>query len=110
MNSLRPRLSLLKKAQHTLDSFTASGRALFLFFAFLCAVSSIALLYMLNASLLVAAPAHGGSLTEGLLGSPRFINPVLALSDADRDVTALTYSGLLGATPEGNYVPDLASE
>lgn len=108
MNPLRPRLSLLKKAQHTLDSFTASGRALFLFFAILCAVSSVALVYMLNASLLVAAPAHGGSLVEGLLGSPRFINPVLALSDADRDLTALTYSGLLRATPEGSYVPDLA--
>lgn len=110
MNPLRPRLSLLKKAQHTLDSFTASGRALFLFFASLCAVSSIALLYMLNASLLVAAPAQGGNLVEGLLGSPRFINPVLALSDADRDLTALAYSGLLRAAPDGTYLPDLAQE
>ena len=65
---------------------------------------------MLNASLLVAAPAPGGSLVEGLLGSPRFINPVLALSDADRDVTALAYSGLLRATPDGSYIPDLAQE
>lgn len=110
MNSPRPRLSLLKKAQHTLDSFTASGRALFTFFALLCVVSSIALLYILNASLLVAAPAHGGSLVEGLLGSPRFINPVLALSDADRDLTALAYSGLLRATTDGSYIPDLAQE
>jgi peptide/nickel transport system substrate-binding protein len=110
VNSPRLRLSLLKRAQHTLDSFTASGRALFLFFAALCAISSIALLYILNASLLVASPAHGGSLVEGLLGSPRFINPVLALSDADRDLTALAYSGLLRATPEGEYVPDLASD
>ena len=110
MNSLRPRLSLLKKAQHTLDSFTASGRALFLFFAGVCVISSIGLLYILNASLLVAAPAHGGSMAEGILGSPRFINPVLAQSDADRDATALTYSGLLRATPQGSYVPDLAQE
>jgi peptide/nickel transport system substrate-binding protein len=109
VNSPRLRLPLLKKAQHTLDSFTASGRALFLFFAALCVASSIGLLYLLNASLLIAAPARGGSLTEGLLGSPRFINPVLALSDADRDLTALAYSGLLRATPEGGYVPDLAS-
>lgn len=110
MNSPRLRLPLLKKAQHTLDSFTASGRALFLFFAALCVVSSIGLLYILNASLLIAAPARGGSLTEGLLGSPRFVNPVLALSDADRDLTALAYSGLLRATPEGGYEPDLASD
>lgn len=109
MNFPRLRLPLLDKAQHTLDSFTASGRALFLFFAALCAASTIGLVYVLNASLLVAAPARGGSLTEGLLGSPRFINPVLALSDADRDLTALAYSGLLRATPDGGYKPDLAS-
>jgi peptide/nickel transport system substrate-binding protein len=104
----RLRLPLLQKAQHTLDSFTASGRALFYFFACLCVVSAIALLYILNASLLVAAPARGGTLTEGLIGSPRFINPVLALSDADRDLTTLTYSGLLHAMPQGGYEPDLA--
>jgi peptide/nickel transport system substrate-binding protein len=109
VNFPRLRLPLLDKAQHTLDSFTASGRALFLFFAALCAASTIGLVYVLNASLLVAAPARGGSLTEGLLGSPRFINPVLALSDADRDLTALAYSGLLRATPDGGYEPDLAS-
>lgn len=110
MNSPRLRLPLLKKAQHTLDSFTASGRALFLFFAMLCAVSSLGLLYLLNASLLVPSPARGGELVEGLLGSPRFINPVLALSDADRDLTALAYSGLLRATPQGGYEPNLAQE
>ncbi|MDB5225134.1 MAG: family 5 extracellular solute-binding protein peptide/nickel transport system substrate-binding [Candidatus Adlerbacteria bacterium] len=103
------RLPFLRKAHETYDSFTASGRALFLFFAALCALSSLSLVYMLNASLLVAAPARGGSLTEGLIGSPRFINPILALSDADRDLTALTYSGLLRANSDGTYQPDLAS-
>lgn len=111
MSNFNPRSPrILRKAHDTYDSFTASGRALFLFFAGLCIVSSVSLLYLLNASLLVAAPARGGELTEGILGSPRFINPVLALSDADRDLTALTYSGLLRATPEGGYEPNLARE
>lgn len=101
-------LPYLSTANETYQSFTASGRALFLFFAGLCVISSLGLLYLLNASLLVASPARGGSLTEGILGSPRFINPILAASDADRDVTALTYSGLLRATPEGGYEPNLA--
>lgn len=109
MNQFETRLSLLKKAQHTLDSFTASGRALFLFFAGLCIVSTVGLMYLLNASLLVAAPARGGELAEGLLGSPRFINPVLAQSDTDRDMTALVYSGLLRAGQDG-YQPDLSQE
>src|SRR6185369_5363621 len=53
--------------------------------------------------------ARGGSLTEGILATPRFINPVLAISDADRDLSALVYSGLMHATPSGTYEPDLAS-
>jgi peptide/nickel transport system substrate-binding protein len=58
---------------------------------------------------LVEIPRHGGMLTEGIIGRPRFINPVIAKSDADRDMTALVYSGLLRPTPEGELIPDLAS-
>ncbi|MDO8548412.1 MAG: ABC transporter substrate-binding protein, partial [bacterium] len=98
----------LRTVSHTYDSFSHSGRALFLFFAGICVLSSALLVYLLNESLLVAVPAPGGSYTEGLIGAPRFINPVLAISDSDRDLTALIYSGLLKATPNGDYVPDLA--
>ena len=66
------------------------------------------LVYLLNDSLLVAVPAYGGSISEGVIGSPRFINPILAVSDSDRDLTSLVYSGLLRATPNGDYLPDLA--
>lgn len=57
-------------------------------------------------SLTVAAP--GGELSEGIVGSPRFINPLLAVSDADRDLTALIYSGLMRLDEQGQPQPDLA--
>ena len=101
-------LPFIASAEETLSSFSASGRALFYFFAGLLIISSLGLLYILNASLLVSTPAPGGTLSEGVVGSPRFINPVLALSNADRDLSALVYSGLLRAMPDGGYVPDLA--
>lgn len=101
-------LPLLDKAEDTISSLGRGGRALFLFFSILLVVSSTGLLYLLKSDFMVMVPARGGSLSEGILGSPRFINPVLAISDADRDLTALVYSGLLRATPEGGYVPDLA--
>jgi peptide/nickel transport system substrate-binding protein len=41
--------------------------------------------------------------------SPRFINPVLAISDADRDLTALTFAGLMGVDGTGTVVPVVAS-
>lgn len=101
-------MPLVDKAEDTLRSFSASGRALFLFFAGMLVISSAALLYLLNAQFLVTVPAHGGSLTEGIIGTPRFINPVLDISDADRDLTQLVYSGLLRAEPNGDYSTDLA--
>ncbi len=70
--------------------------------------TSIAGLIALQRTFLVTIPAKGGSLTEGIVGSPRFVNPLLALTDADRDLTALTYAGLMGTDGDGNLVPVLA--
>lgn len=101
-------LPFVAKGDRVLRAFSHSGRMLFFFFAGLLLVSTTGLLYLLQQQVVVAAPAYGGSLTEGILGSPRFINPVLAISDADRDATALIYSGLMRATPEGVYQGDAA--
>ncbi len=65
-------------------------------------------LYALEQTFLVRVPAYGGTLIEGELGSPRFVNPLLALSDADRDITMLTYAGLMGLSGNGTLVPVLA--
>lgn len=101
-------LPFLDKAQDTVAALGVGGRALFLFFSALLVLSSAGLLYTLKSDLVVTVPSRGGSLSEGILGSPRFINPILSISDADRDLTALVYSGLLRATPQGGYTPDLA--
>ncbi len=54
-------------------------------------------------------PAGGGGYTEGILGEPRFINPVLAiLNEADRDLVALVFAGLTKRDEKGNVVGDLA--
>lgn len=76
---------------------------------FVFLLTSFALLIRWNDQFLVLVPRHGGSLSEGIIGRPRFINPVIARSDADRDMVALIYSGLLRATPKGELIPDLAA-
>ncbi|KKT76723.1 MAG: hypothetical protein UW72_C0002G0025 [Parcubacteria group bacterium GW2011_GWF2_44_7] len=56
-------------------------------------------------------PARGGTYTEGFIGSPRFLNPTLSqLKDADRDLCALIFSGLLKYNGQGELVSDLAQE
>ncbi len=54
-------------------------------------------------------PQAGGDYQEGILGQPRFINPVLAqANDADRDITQIVYSSLFKYDGQGNLIPDLA--
>lgn len=94
--------------ERVLRNFSPTERLFFALFAVLLAVSTMHLLYKVNALFLTEIPATGGELREGIIGSPRFINPLLSLSDADRDLALLVYSGLLKATPEGRLIPDLA--
>lgn len=62
-------------------------------------------LYLRNT---IEIPTQGGVYTEGLVGTPRFINPTLAATDIDRDLVRLVYSGLVKYDAQGNLVPDLA--
>lgn len=57
---------------------------------------------------LISTAAGGGTLIEGIIGTPRFVNPALAVTRADQDMTALVYSGLMKINPEGSLVPDVA--
>lgn len=54
-------------------------------------------------------PQVGGQYKEGVLGQPRFINPILAqTNDADRDLVQLIYSGLFKYNNQGELIHDLA--
>lgn len=66
------------------------------------------MLNKVNNLVMVDVPTNGGSLSEGIIGSPRFVNPVLAISDVDHDLTSLIYSGLMKSTDDNSLVPDLA--
>jgi peptide/nickel transport system substrate-binding protein len=45
---------------------------------------------------------------EAVVGEPRFINPLLATTQPDRDLSALIFSGLTRLNPYGEPIPDLA--
>ncbi len=88
--------------------FSPFEKLLFLVLGAIFLISTLSLLNQVNKNLLVEIPAEGGSFAEGVVGSPRFINPLLAQSEADRDLTALVYSGLIKPTPDGSFVHDIA--
>lgn len=109
---LRRRFNIPKEraVRRTINSFTHAERVVFYFFTTIFILTGIILLWNVSSAYLVKVPTDGGSLTEGVVGNPRFINPVLALSEADKNLTALIYSGLVRVDTDGSIKHDLASD
>lgn len=84
------------------DRFFLSG----LFFAILA--TAILLTITVSLYYTTVTPVQGGTLTEGVVGVPRFVNPALAITRADQDVTTLVYSGLMRLGSNDTLEPDLA--
>ncbi len=59
---------------------------------------------------LIEVPTYGGEINEIKIGKrPQFINPILAVSQSDRDLLPLIYTPLLERNSEGLIVPAAAS-
>jgi peptide/nickel transport system substrate-binding protein len=70
--------------------------------------TALILAFQLNNAFVIEIPTYGGTLKEGIVGLPRMINPVIAVTDTDKDLNTLVYSGLTKYT-NGQLTPDLAS-
>lgn len=57
-----------------------------------------------------SAPDFGGTFVEGVTGEFRFLNPVFAQTDLDRDVVSLTSCGLTRFDPVSNAIVDDAAD
>lgn len=104
------KLPLSERASNLLNKFTMTEKVFFYTFVSVFVLSGLTLLYKVNKNFMVEVPDYGGTLTEGVIGYPRFINPVLSTSDSDKDLTALVYSGLMRTTSFGETIPDLAEK
>lgn len=100
---------LLKLLPLTLKILPPKEKALLLILVFIFLASSVVLFWKINDGYSLEIPDFGGSLNEGMIGVPRFINPLLAVSDTDRDLIQLLYSGLVDTDGKGNLIPVLAS-
>lgn len=91
-------------------TFSKKERIVFILLFSIFFISTVSILESLNKSLMVKVPLHGGSISEGIIGTPRFINPILANSPADLDLVSLIYSGLMRKNSDGGLSPDLAEK
>ncbi len=97
-----------KELLDAVASFSNKQFSIFIGILFVAIISTIILLGKINAIFLVDVPVSGGTIKEGIIGVPTLVNPVIALSDADKDLTSLIYSGLMRKTSDGQLVNDLA--
>ncbi len=99
-----------KRASIAISSLSPLQKKVLKIFIAILIITTFGLMWKVNQAFLVEIPKKGGELTEGVVGTPRFINPLFAISDADRDLTALIYSGLLRAGKDGILENDLAKK
>lgn len=102
-----PSLKQLKYMKHVLsrwEMLIASGALV----VFLC--SGLYIAWNLFSLGLKEVPQKGGTYTEGLIGSPQYINPLfLQHNDVDRDLVSLVYSGMIRFSKDRKIIPDLAT-
>jgi len=80
-------------------------------FALLALIGFLILGYRFYLNATVVRPAAAGSINIALIGSPRFLNPVLnQINETDKDLSAIIFSGLLKYDVQGNLIPDLAAK
>ncbi len=93
----------------TLGSLSTTTKTVFAVFAIFMIVSAFTLLKRVNDHFLVEVPANEGSISEGLIGTPRLINPVLAQNDAGKDIGSFVYAGLLRKSGS-EYINELGQD
>ena len=108
---MKSRIASIRDLIHnTVASFSLGEKFVFGLLLTVALLTAFTTIHSINSLFLKEIPKNGGSFTEGVVGTARYINPVLAFSDTDRDLSSLIYSGLLKAKPDGTFVGDLASD
>jgi peptide/nickel transport system substrate-binding protein len=98
----------LHKIENLIKKFKPAERLVFYILVVVMVISATNIFVDLNNLFLVEVPGSGGSFSEATIGAPRFINPVLSISDTDKALTSLVYSSILKQNTTGNFVGDLA--
>lgn len=92
------------------SSFHLWEKVVFAFFLLSLLVASLQLLNHQHLSV-EQQPSFGGTYREGVVGQPRFLNPLYApANNPDQDIVELVFSGLMKYDGQGNIIPDLAQE
>jgi peptide/nickel transport system substrate-binding protein len=107
---LKKEYSLPKSEEVTkvVRSFSYTSKVIFFLLVALFVTSGLYLVWRVSEAYLVEVPIQGGGITEGVVGLPRFINPLIVVTDPSKDITSLVYAGLMKRLSDGSVIPELA--
>lgn len=87
--------------------FTALEKVLIVFLALVLLITGTHLYFRFVREHSVLKPADGGIVTEGLVGNPVVLNPLLQMGNSvDRDMVQLLFSGLTRFNPHTGQIED----
>lgn len=90
-----------------IQRFSATEKVIFGIIIITTIVTAMLMAISVSNYFSIDKPSFGGTIQEGLIGLPRNINPIIAITPVDKDISALVYSGLMKFS-NGELVPDLA--
>ncbi len=91
------------KQKHISDNFIKSC-FLFLFF-----LSTYILLHNISSFFLTKTAVSGGEINEGIVGIPISFNPFFTVTEAEKNVSAIIYGGLIKKTGPNTFIKELSS-
>jgi len=91
-----------------ITGLSALEKAVIAILSSLLLIGLAGMLWQINASMLDTIPHRSGVLNEGSVGSIGPINPLLSVTQTDRDLAKLIYSGLMTFSSTGELTFDLA--
>lgn len=108
MNFKLPTFSQFKQIGKTLNR---KEKITFLSFFIVACLSFVVLIVNVYLNSTKPVPAFGGTYVQGVVGQPRFINPIYGeTNDIDRSLLNLVFSGLMTYSKNGKLEKDLVSE
>jgi len=104
----KTKIPALARVEAIYESMCPTERWAFYLLSALLVLSTFALMSQVHTKTTILVPSSGGKITEGVIGAPRFVNPVLAISQTDKDLSELIYAGLMTRDTNGSLIPELA--
>jgi len=92
-----------------IKNFSLTEKIIFYVCSIIFSVGVLALIFRSASPLFDFVPARGGTLVEGIIGNPSYINPLLSTTESGKTISSIVYSGLLKKNTDGSLSPDLAS-